>query len=202
LKLSRNSQFDAVLVDTFLHGRARNYTVDECLELVSSAGLAFHGWLLNAPYYPHDLVTASSELYPVVNALPDSRIWSVMERVHTVNACHFFMACHPERPKKRYAIDFSTPDCLDYVPVMRMRCGLSGTQIFRPGWRMNLNAAQLPFVQFVDGRRTIQDIAECVARGKDTSSRSVVDFKKFGRRLFQSLWRLDFVAMTIHEPGG
>jgi SAM-dependent methyltransferase len=202
LKMGRNSQFDAVLVDTFLHGRARNYAVDECLDLVDKAGLEFQGWLLNAPYYPHDLVTASSELYPAVIALPDRRIWSVMERIHTLNACHFFMACHPERPKERYTVDFSTPDCLDYVPVMRMRCGLSGTEIFRPGWRMNLNAAQLPFVQFVDGQRTIQEIAECVARSRDTPRGSDVDLKKFGHRLFQSLWRLDFLAMKIHAPAG
>ncbi len=54
LKIARNPQFDAVLVDTFLHGRARNYSVDDCLELVSSAGLAFQGWLHKAPYYPHE----------------------------------------------------------------------------------------------------------------------------------------------------
>jgi SAM-dependent methyltransferase len=200
LKISRNSQFDAVLVDTFLHGRARNYTVDECLDLVSSAGLVFQGWLFNAPYYPHDLVTASSELYPAVNALPDTKIWSVMERVHTLNACHFFMACHPGRSKESYAIDFSTLDCVDYVPVMRMRCGFSGTQIFRPGWRMNLNAAQLPFVQHIDGQRTIRDIAQCVAQSKDAPRASAADFETFGRKLFQALWRLDFLSLALHAP--
>jgi SAM-dependent methyltransferase len=198
LKISGNSQFDAVLVDTFLHGRARNYTVDECLDLVSSAGLTFQGWLFNSPYYPHDLVTASSELYPAVNALPDSKIWSVMERVHTLNACHFFMACHADRPKESYAVDFSTPKCLDYVPVMRMRCGLSGTQISRPGWRMNLNAAQLPIVQYIDGRRTIRDIANLVRQSKSASRGSVADFDKFARKLFQALWRLDIVTMILN----
>ena len=34
---------DAALVDTFLHGRQRSYTVDECIDLVTSAGLAFQG---------------------------------------------------------------------------------------------------------------------------------------------------------------
>ncbi|MFM8704952.1 MAG: class I SAM-dependent methyltransferase, partial [Planctomycetia bacterium] len=31
-------RFDAGLVDTFLHGRDRSYTVDDCLDLVASAG--------------------------------------------------------------------------------------------------------------------------------------------------------------------
>jgi SAM-dependent methyltransferase len=201
VKMARNSQFDAVLVDTFLHGRARNYTVDECLELVNSAGLDFQGWLLNSPYYPHDLVTASSELYPLINALPDRKIWSVMERIHTLNACHFFIACHPERPKGSYTIDFSTLEYLEYVPVMRMRCGLSGTQIHRPGWRMNLNAAQLPFARYIDGKRTIRDIAHRVAQNKDTPRGSIVDFENFSCKLFQALWRLDFLAMTLHSSG-
>ena len=48
LKIARNSQFDAVLVDTFLHGRARNYTVEDCIDVVTSAGLIFQGWLNSA----------------------------------------------------------------------------------------------------------------------------------------------------------
>lgn len=43
LKISSNLQFDAVLVDTFLHSRERSYTVDDCIELIATAGLAFQG---------------------------------------------------------------------------------------------------------------------------------------------------------------
>ena len=118
--------------------------------------------------------------------------------VHTNNACHFFTACHPDRPKESYVIDFSTTACLDYVPRMRMRCGLAGTDIFRPGWRMGLNAAQLPFVQNIDGRRTIRDIAACVAQSQEPGGGGVVDCQKFGRKLFQALWRLDFLAMELN----
>jgi SAM-dependent methyltransferase len=198
LKISRNSQYDAVLVDTVLHGRARNYSVDDCLDLVTSAGLVFQGWLLKAPYYHHDLLVPSSELSPAVNALPEAKIWSVMERLHTLNACHFFMACHPDRPKESYAIDFSTVGCLDYVPLMRMRCGLSGTEIFRPDWRMSLNAAQLPLVQQVDGQRTIREIAASLHSGA-SSRGGLADVEKFARRLFQALWRLDFLAMALNR---
>jgi hypothetical protein len=44
-----------------------------------------------------------------------------MEGMQTLNGCHFFMACRPERLKSSYAIDFSAPEALDYVPLMRMR---------------------------------------------------------------------------------
>jgi SAM-dependent methyltransferase len=189
---------DAGMVDTFLHGRQRSYSVDECLDLVASAGLVFQGWLFKAPYYPHDLFAPGTEAYAAVNGLPETKLWSVMERIQTSNACHFFMACHPDRSKKSYTIDFSTKDSLDYVLMMRMRCGLSGSEIFRRDWRMNLNAAQLPFVQHVDGRRTIREIAERVAQSGSSPRASAADLEEFGRRLFQSLWRLDFLAMGLN----
>ena len=196
LKMARNLQSDAVLVDTFLHGRERSYNVDDCIELVTRAGLVFQGWFNKAPYYPHDLFARPNVLYPAINALPEPALWSATERVNTVNACHFFMACRPERPKESYAIDFSTLTCLDYVPLMRMRCGLSGSDIYRSDWRTTLNAAQLPFVQQVDGQRTIREIAASV-HGEISRRGSAADVEKFARKLFQALWRLDFLAMAL-----
>jgi SAM-dependent methyltransferase len=197
LKMGGNFQSDAVLVDTFLHGRERSYTVDDCIDLVTTAGLVFQGWFNKAPYYPHDLFARPNTLYPAINALPEPALWSAVERLNTVNACHFFLACRPERPKESYAIDFSTQDYLDYVPLMRMRCGLSGSEIFRSDWRATLNSAQLPFVQEVDGHRTIREIAASV-HGEASSRGSLADVEKFARKLFQALWRLDFLAMALN----
>jgi SAM-dependent methyltransferase len=196
LNIARNLRSDAVLVDTFLHGRERSYTVDDCIDFVTSAGLEFQGWFLKAPYYPHDLFAAPNPVYAAVNALPEPTIWSVMERLQTVNACHFFMAHHPDQPKASYRIDFSTMDSLDYVPLMRMRCGLSGSEVFRPDWRSRLNSAQLPFVQQVDGQRTIREIAASLHR-ESSSQGSRADVEKFARRLFQALWRLDILSMAL-----
>lgn len=199
LRIARDLQSsDAALVDTFLHGRQRSYTIEECIDLVTSAGLVFQGWLIKAPYYPHDLFAPGTEAYASIHGLPEAKLWSVMERIHTSNGCHFFMACRPDRPKKSYTIDFSTENSLDYVPLMRMRCGLSGNEIFRSDdWRMNLNAAQLPFVQNIDGRRTIREIAARVAQSEKKQQTNVADLEKFGHKLFRSLWRLDILAMSL-----
>ena len=148
LKMARDLQSsDAGMVDTFLHGRQRSYSIDECIDLVTSAGLVFQGLFLKAPYYPHDLYAPGTGADQAVNALPETKLWSVMERIQTSNACHFFMACREDRPKESYTIDFSAEDSSDYVPMYRTRCGLAGSEIFRSDWRMNLNAAQLPFVR-------------------------------------------------------
>ncbi|MGV0790626.1 class I SAM-dependent methyltransferase [Mycolicibacterium sp. XJ1819] len=186
-------QYDAGLVDTFLHGRDRSYTVDDCIDLVESAGLTFAGWIFNAPYYPHDLHAPDNAFYAAVNTLPEPKIWSVMERIQTRNACHFFVACHPDRPKRSYAIDFSTLDCLDYVPELRYRCGLAGNEIYRPDWRMRLDETQLPYARLADGQRTIREIAEGAGRHHSPAAR-----EKYARKLFQELWRLDFFAMALN----
>jgi SAM-dependent methyltransferase len=197
LRITRDLESsDAGLVDTFLHGRQRSYTIEECIDLVDSAGLAFQGLLLKAPYYAHDTFTPSNAFHRAVNELPEHKVWSVMERVQSLNGCHFFIACRTDRPKESYAIDFSADDCLDYVPMMRMRCGLSGNELFRPDWTMNLTAAQLPFVQDVDGRRTIREIAERVAQTESRRA-AATELERFARKLFQSLWRLDFLAMGL-----
>lgn len=197
LKMAGDLQSDAVLVDTFLHGRERSYSVDDCLELVGSAGLVFQSWLQKAPYYLHESLATPREYHAALNALPERQHWSVMERLHTTNACHFFIACRPERPRESYAIDFSTDACLDYAPAMRLRCGVSESEIFRPGWRMRLNPAQLPFAQQIDGNRTIREIAARAAEGSASPRNDVAELEAFGRKLFQSLWRLDFLTFKL-----
>lgn len=192
-----SAQSDAALADTFLHGPERNYSVDECIDLVTSAGLAFQGWFIKAPYYSHDWFRPGSSLHQAVGALPEAELWSVVERLHVMNASHFFVACRSDRPKKSYEISFSTPECLDYVPQLRMRCGIEGQEIFRPNWRTSVTPAQIRFLQHVDGRRTIRQIADRLAKSGEPLG--VGDLEEFGRRLFESLWLLDFAAMTLQD---
>ena len=74
----------------------------------------------------------------------------------------------------------------------------SGSEIFWPGSRFGLRPAQLSFVRHVDGRRTIREIAECVAQQGESPGTDAGDLEDFGRKLFQSLWRIDYVAMALN----
>lgn len=197
-KRATDLRSDGALVDTFLHDRQRSYTVAECLELVSSAGLAFQGWFHKTPYYPHDLIAPASEFQAMLNRLPDTELWSVMERLQSVNATHFFIACRQERPREQYAIDFSTTASLDYVPVARTACLLSGDEIVSPGLKLKLDPLALLCAQHVDGRRTIRQIVARVAPRADVTRESEADLRDFARKLFESLWRLDFLAMGMN----
>ncbi|OBA57503.1 hypothetical protein A5647_23680 [Mycobacterium sp. 1100029.7] len=194
LTVARDLRTDGALVDTFLHGRQRSYTVPQCLELVASAGLAFAGWFHKTPYYPHEILAPSGGLAARLANLPERDVWSVMERLQPLNATHFFMACRQDRPKTQYTIDFSTARALHYVPQPRTACLLSDADLVGPGVRVRLSPAQLRFAQLVDGRRSIGEIAASVAErdGSDLSQAHA-----FARKLFDELWRLDFLAMAI-----
>jgi len=194
ISVAPDLEFDGGLVDTFLHGRERSYTVDDCLDLVTSSGLVFQDLFLKSAYYPP--ATSTSAFHAAVAALPKQQQWSIMERVNVRNACHFFTACRADRPRGTYAIDFVSPGALDFVPSFRYRCGLSGNQISRHDWTTTLDAVQATFAEQVDGRRTIREIIAAVGKGPN-QDRTLADLEQFAKTLFQSLWRLDFVAMGL-----
>ena len=200
LKVARDLQTDGAVVDTFLHGRQRSYTVQECIDLVASAGLAFQGWFHKTPYYPHEILAPSSRFHAALAELPDIKLWSVMERVQTMNATHFFMACRPDRPKEQYTIDFDAAESLGYIPILRTACLVSGADIIWGGAAtLRLSPAQLSFVQLVDGHRSIREIAASVAQRGDCELPGGTDAaEEFARRLFQALWRLDFLAVALN----
>lgn len=155
MSIANDLQFDAGMVDTFLHGRDRSYTVDDCIELVEGAGLVFQDWFLKTSYYPSTLTDPDNVFYAALNTLPDRQKWANMERVKTLNACHFFLACRPERPERTYRIDFTAPDAPNYVPLLRLRCSLQGQEISRPGWNLRLDPTHLAFAPV--GRRGTVD---------------------------------------------
>jgi len=124
-------------------------------------------------------------------------MWSVIQRLIVNNGCHSFMACRPERPKEGYTIDFSTRDSVDYVPMMRRGCGLSGSEVIRSDFHLGLDAAHLEFVRHVDGRRTVRDIAERMARSPGSWQNTAGNVQEYGREVCEWLWRLDVIAIAL-----
>lgn len=191
-------QFDAGLVDTFLHGRDRSYTIDDCLDLVASAGLVFQDLFLKSACYPPS--SSASAFHAAVAALPREKQWAIMERVNIRNACHFFTACRADRPPANYAIDFASAEVPDYVPSLRYRCGLNGNQITRCDWSTSLTPVQWVLLQQMDGRRTIREIVAAATESGAIHPLNPAEVERFAKTLFQSLWQLDFVAMGL-RPG-
>ena len=107
------------------------------------------------------------------------------------------MPCRADRPRGTYAIDFAAPGALDFVPSFRHRCGLSGNELSRHNWTTTLDAAQGVLAGQVDGRRTIREIITAASQRGALPQGSQADHEQFAKTFFQSLWRLDFVAMGL-----
>ena len=187
MEVAPDLKYDAKLVDTFLHGRDRSYTVDDCFDLVESAGLVFQDLFLKAPYYPP--ARSSNAFWHAVSNLPRQKKWAAMERVNFRNGCHFFTACHQARPKSAYEVDFESARASSYVPVFRYRCSVDGARLARSDWSMSLDGTRRTLAHLVDGKRTIADIA-ALAAVSSADLPSVVEF-------FRSLWQLDFIAVKL-----
>jgi SAM-dependent methyltransferase len=197
LSVAPDLEFDAGLVDTFLHGRDRSYTVADCLDLVAAGGLVFQDWFLKSSYEP--AAAANDPFLAAVAALPKERRWGVMERVNHRNGCHFFTACRPERPSETYRVDFASDRWLDAVPLFRYRCGVDGETISRPGWSTGLTPEQLALVRLVDGRRTIREIIAASAQAITASGRRPADIEGFALTLFESLVNRDFLVLALRR---
>ena len=188
--------YDAGMVDTFLHGRDRSFTVQDCLDLVTGAGLVFQDWFLKSPVYPPTLAAPGNGFYAAIAALPEPQMWSVMERLRNQSGCHFFTACRPERDPAGYRIDFAGPGVGDFVPLWRLHAGVDGQNVFRHRWSLALDPAQLVLARQVDGERTIDQIAARVADG-GTGGAAPDDPQRAAAELFEQLWRMDFLAVEL-----
>ena len=189
--------YDAGVVDTFLHGRDRSFTVADCLDLVEGAGLVFQDWFLKSAVSVPTLIDPDNEFYAAVAALPERQMWSVMERLRNQTACHFFSACRPERPSASYRIDFSTAGALNYIPLWRARAGIDGDKLFRPNWSVEpLDPTHRAIAEQVDGERSIRQIAADVAQS-GTVGLDQARVEHVALELFDQLWRLDFLAVDL-----
>lgn len=195
LTLASDWHDDAGLVDTFLHGREHSFTIDECVDLVTSADLVFQDLLFKAPYYAHRPI--GNSVQAAVNDLSKHVQWSMMERINTRNACHFFLACRDGRPRSSYEIDFAVDAAYDYVPSMRQGCRWENGVIYRSDWQRTLDQIRSALVQRVDGHRSIRDIVACAIRAGDFSGTDTDEERHFAMQTFHELWQQDFIYFAI-----
>jgi len=189
---------DAGIVDTFLHGREQAYTIDECRELVASAGLAFQDVFLKASYYPPS--PSASPFYSAVAAMSREQQWAIMQRINASNACHYFLACRPERATASYAIDFDSTHAMDYVPTFRKGCRPDALTLIRhDDWRLSVTPLQAALVERVDGLCSIDEIVDAVASSGAFARSARDELEAAAVNTFRSLWQLDFVAMGIRR---
>jgi hypothetical protein len=72
---------------------------------------------------------------------------------------------------------------------------MEGDVVVMPHARVPLSGIELLFIRFVDGRRTIREIAALVVAEPAWQHGAAV-IEDLARKAFQNLWRLDFLAMA------
>jgi SAM-dependent methyltransferase len=184
---------DAGLIDTFLHGRDRSFTVDDCLALVDASGLTFQEWFLKSGY--ETLAVSGNPFLDEVAALPDRARWSVSEHLNGQISRHFFTSCRTDRPVDSYRIDFAAKRHTYFIPTFRFRCRLDGDVVSSPGWSERLGEVPAAILATVDGKCTITEISDLAHRRHELQHLSVDEVQSSVATLMERLWKRDVLAI-------
>jgi SAM-dependent methyltransferase len=199
---------DSGIVDTFLHRRDRAYTVPRVLRFVRANGFAFQGWLDRLPYsvsarFSHDALPLRTRL----ERLPIEAQWRAVELIAQAPGRHFFLACHADRPKDDYQLDFTTNAWLDYVPEPRPPFSILKTQhvpahgvggdmtvTFRRDWHsVDLTPLESALLTRANGQASIRQIVKAVAVKEDDEPRVA----RLAQSLFQRMADWDHLQFRI-----
>ena len=195
-------RFDAGIVDSFLHGIDRPYTVQDCLDFVAQGDLVFRGWINRYDYYPEGQVPVSSPLFSRIQSLPEEEIWKVMELLHSQIRTHMFYVCKKDLSPETYTIDFDSLQFFGIIPHQRIHeftaadpAANKPVMITRkPYPSIPLNEWQAKLFNLFDGRRTVREImSKCEIR--ETEETLTV----FIRNFLLSLWRMGHIYIQIPE---
>ena len=189
LAIAPDLDHDTGLIDTFLNARERSYSVNDCMDLLTHAELVFQDWFFKAPYHPVMARPSSNTLLEAIAQLSPPRQWAAMERIQSRNACHFLLACKPERAEASYRLEPAGPAAQTLVPSLRWRCRLDGGTLITPHLRIRLSETEQALVLGMDGRRCI---------GELTTSGTLEDAKA----AIQRLWLLDGLDLALPAASG
>ena len=201
-KDNSDMRFDAGIVDSFLHGIDRPYTVQDCLDFVARGDLVFRGWINRYDYYPEGQIPESSPIFSRIQSLPEENIWKVMELLHSQIRMHLFYVCKKEVQPETYIIDFDGPQFPDIIPHQRVHKFTAAdpaenkpAMITRmPYPAIPLNESQTRLFNLFDGRNTVKEIvSKCEI--KESEENLIIFISNF----LLSLWRMGHVYIQIPE---
>jgi len=193
--------FDAGIVDTFLHPRDRAFTVADCFELLDAAGLVLQGWHNRQAYDPASRITQPA-LRERVGRLPEREALRALELIDGRIATHSFYACRRERDASQYRIDFAGTGFLGMVPVARPNWArhAAGDMVLLQPADTNVPAIELrerraAVAALIDGRRTVR---ACFFDAGSTLE--APDFvATFCRELFRQLWLASYIDLVRED---
>ncbi|MDE1151026.1 MAG: class I SAM-dependent methyltransferase [Micavibrio sp.] len=200
---TRDTKYDAGLVDNFLHRQDRAYTTTQCVQFAEDAGLKFMSWWDNVLYYPEGQLKLASPLYKKISTLPEKDIWAYMELYNGTLGQHAFTVCRKERAESSYTLDFDSDALLDYTPAARAvevaaKPGTpEGSICLRRGEYpvFTLSPIVSAIYKQIDGNKTVR---ECMAAsGVAAQLGSDAEQLAATRTAFRYLWRLGHIFLRL-----
>jgi SAM-dependent methyltransferase len=191
------------LADALLNPQDRAYSVPQLFDWLQRCGLRFGRWLRQAPYLAQCGSLAGTPHTPRLAALPPMEQYAAVELWRGNMLRHSLVVYRTDRPGDRHLPRFDDDDWLGYRPLRlpetisvreRLPAGAAAALINRshsdPDLVLFVDAAELQMVEAIDGRRSIADIVQRLAR--PAASRRMLHEQ--ARSLFQRLWWYDQVV--------
>jgi SAM-dependent methyltransferase len=166
------------LADALLNPRDRTYSVPELFEYVERCGLTFGRWYRQAPYLPQCGAMSTTPHAGLLAALPPAEQYAAMELIRGSIARHSVVIHRSDDPVETTQHDASRADWSTAVPIRlpgtigveeRLPPGAAVVLINRshtyPDLILPISADEKRFVDQIDGRRTVAEIAGAVGAG-------------------------------------
>jgi SAM-dependent methyltransferase len=197
LGASRDFRNADAIADALLNPRDRSYSVPELLDAVTASGLSFVRWYWQAPYLPQCGAIAATPHAHRLGQLTAAGQYAAMELWRGAMTTHSLVIGRDDGTP-RTPIDFDDEHWNEYVPVRlpstvcvqeRLPPGAAGVLLNRShpfhDLILPIGAPERRMLGAIDGRRTIEEIADLACR--DDASRRA-------RELFEKLWWYDQVT--------
>jgi SAM-dependent methyltransferase len=195
---------DTAFVDTFLHPQDRAYTVPQLLDFLARNGLALHGWVDNAYYFPDAaLARFQPEVRDAVAALPEPEQWAVVEMLTLRMGMHVCVARPAPASSPARAADFGAADwdlqVAHWAPgLQRLRAPgpFLPAQYRRGPNTIDLGANEAALLDAADGTRTLRELLAMPFLAQIQPAERELR----GRRFFGQLWRMGHLMFSRPGP--
>lgn len=162
-------QYDAGLVDTFLHPQDRAYSVPDVLNFAQQNGLQFWDWIDRLDYSHTANTPAGHPILQRMQKLNQVEQWTVTELLTQSRGTHRFLLCHPEKSHSARRIVFEGSDWLHWIPTIRyplevLQKADPATKTparIKRGWQeITLTQHGTVLLEQVDGKTPLSQIAQ------------------------------------------
>jgi 2-polyprenyl-3-methyl-5-hydroxy-6-metoxy-1,4-benzoquinol methylase len=204
LRRAKDFRRPEALADALLHPLDRAYTVPEVYDWLERCGMSFGRWTEQAPYLAQCGAATTSPHAARLASLPPRVQHAALELFRGTMVSHSFIAYRDDHAGESQPITFVSDRWRKYVPIAlpwtacvreNLPLGCVAVLINR-AHRFNdlilsIDSFENRLLGAIDGKRTLAEILEFVAKDGGTERRAL--------RFFERLWQYDHVVFDASQ---